>query len=218
LSYFEHNILREGRGEWSRPDTMKRSRALFTLDKFGAVGAILAAAAAPCCFPLLAAIGAALGLGALQAWRGYMDYAIQAFAVISALGGAFAFRRRRRTWPLGVGLASAAVIFFAFYASYQVALVYLGLAGLAVAAIGNVLAARQDGSFERRVELMSTITCPHCGHQQAQAMPTNACVYFFECPKCHATLRPKPGDCCVFCSYGSVKCPPIQSAGGCCAR
>jgi hypothetical protein len=25
-------------------------------------------------------------------------------------------------------------------------------------------------------------------------------------------LRPKPGDCCVFCSYGSVKCPPQQKA------
>jgi hypothetical protein len=23
-------------------------------------------------------------------------------------------------------------------------------------------------------------------------------------------LRPKPGDCCVFCSYGSVKCPPMR--------
>jgi hypothetical protein len=24
-------------------------------------------------------------------------------------------------------------------------------------------------------------------------------------------LRPKAGDCCVFCSYGSVPCPPIQA-------
>jgi hypothetical protein len=27
-------------------------------------------------------------------------------------------------------------------------------------------------------------------------------------------LRPKPGDCCVFCSYGDMKCPPMQG-GGC---
>ncbi|MFZ0027756.1 MAG: GDCCVxC domain-containing (seleno)protein, partial [Pseudolabrys sp.] len=27
---------------------------------------------------------------------------------------------------------------------------------------------------------------------------------------------PKDGDCCVFCSYGSVPCPPIQEKGtGC---
>ena len=31
-----------------------------------------------------------------------------------------------------------------------------------------------------------------------------------------APLRPKPGDCCVFCSYGTVKCPPIQQQRGCC--
>jgi hypothetical protein len=32
-------------------------------------------------------------------------------------------------------------------------------------------------------------------------------------------LKPLPGDCCVICSYGTVKCPPVQAAGsptGCC--
>lgn len=197
---------------------MKNSRAISALDKFGAVCALLAAAAAPCCFPLLAAVGAALGLGALQSWRGYMDYAIQGFVLLSVVGSAFAFRQHRQAWPLGVGLMSAALAFFAFYVSYHVALIYTGLTGLAVASIWNVIAKRQVGSCCRSVESQSVITCPHCGHQQQEEMPTNACVYFFECPKCHATLRPKPGDCCVFCSYGSVKCPPIQSAGGCCAR
>ena len=67
---------------------MKDPRALSALDKLGAVGAFLAAAAAPCCFPLLAAVGAALGLGALQAWRGYMDYVIQGFVLVSGVGGA----------------------------------------------------------------------------------------------------------------------------------
>ena len=30
-----------------------------------------------------------------------------------------------------------------------------------------------------------------------------------------AHLRPRSGDCCVFCSYGTVKCPPIQADSGC---
>jgi hypothetical protein len=47
-------------------------------------------------------------------------------------------------------------------------------------------------------------------------MPTDACQWFYECPSCHALLRPRPGDCCVFCSYGTVKCPPIQQGDGCC--
>jgi hypothetical protein len=64
--------------------------------------------------------------------------------------------------------------------------------------------------------LKSVLTCPECGFAEAEAMPTNACLYFYECGSCHTLLRPKAGDCCVFCSYGSVKCPPIQEASGCC--
>jgi hypothetical protein len=47
-------------------------------------------------------------------------------------------------------------------------------------------------------------------------MPLDACVFFHECAGCGALLRPKPGDCCVFCSYGSVPCPPVQEQQGCC--
>jgi hypothetical protein len=64
--------------------------------------------------------------------------------------------------------------------------------------------------------LQSTLTCPQCGHQASETMPTTACQYFYECLACGALLRPKPGDCCVFCSYGTVPCPPIQQQGSCC--
>jgi hypothetical protein len=43
-------------------------------------------------------------------------------------------------------------------------------------------------------------------------MPTHACQYFYDCKGCGAVLKPKAGDCCVFCSYGDVPCPPIQEA------
>ena len=59
--------------------------------------------------------------------------------------------------------------------------------------------------------LQSVITCPHCGTAKSETMPTEACWYFYECSSCGTRLRPKPGDCCVFCSYGSVPCPPIQA-------
>jgi len=58
--------------------------------------------------------------------------------------------------------------------------------------------------------LQSTITCPACGAESREDMPTDACVVFYECKACGRLLRPQPGDCCVFCSYGSVKCPPVQ--------
>jgi hypothetical protein len=59
----------------------------------------------------------------------------------------------------------------------------------------------------------SIITCPACGTAKAETMPTDACLYFYECTGCGTLLRPKHGDCCVFCSYGSAPCPPIQVAG-----
>ena len=62
----------------------------------------------------------------------------------------------------------------------------------------------------------SVLTCPKCGAVAVETMPTDACIYFYECRTCHDVLRPKAGDCCVFCSYGSVKCPPIQTESPCC--
>lgn len=64
--------------------------------------------------------------------------------------------------------------------------------------------------------LQSVLTCPHCGVPTTETMPEDACLFFWNCPACGARLRPKPGDCCVFCSYGSVKCPPKQLESGCC--
>ena len=58
--------------------------------------------------------------------------------------------------------------------------------------------------------LTSTITCPHCGHKKTETMPTDACQWFYECTGCGVLLKPKEGDCCVFCSYGDVPCPPVQ--------
>lgn len=69
--------------------------------------------------------------------------------------------------------------------------------------------------------LLSILTCPECGHQKEEKMPTEACQFFYKCESCGAELKPKPGDCCVYCSYGSVACPPVQekntnNTGGCC--
>lgn len=65
--------------------------------------------------------------------------------------------------------------------------------------------------------LNSVITCPNCGHKKEEVMPTDACQYFYDCENCKAVLKPKDGDCCVFCSYGTVKCPPIQQGVSCCS-
>ena len=72
------------------------------------------------------------------------------------------------------------------------------------------------------MQLTSTLTCPECGGVATETMPTNACQFFYDCRHCAAVLRPLAGDCCVFCSFGDVPCPPIQEAkangtvAGCC--
>ena len=47
-------------------------------------------------------------------------------------------------------------------------------------------------------------------------MPRDACVYFYGCKECGAILQPSEGDCCVFCPYGKVPCPPIRDGEACC--
>jgi hypothetical protein len=63
--------------------------------------------------------------------------------------------------------------------------------------------------------LDAAITCPQCGHTVTELMPRDRCVFFWECAACHAVSRPKPGDCCVYCSYADRRCPPVQDGQPC---
>jgi hypothetical protein len=61
-----------------------------------------------------------------------------------------------------------------------------------------------------KIITISKLTCPECGFMQNLEMPADACLFFHQCGNCTTLLKPKAGDCCVFCSYGDVPCPPIQ--------
>lgn len=73
--------------------------------------------------------------------------------------------------------------------------------------------------LESEAVLESVLTCPICKVAKIETMPTDACQFYYDCTGCGALLRPLKGHCCVYCSYGSVPCPPIQieGPGGCCA-
>ncbi|WZL90056.1 GDCCVxC domain-containing (seleno)protein [Salinimicrobium sp. 3283s] len=64
--------------------------------------------------------------------------------------------------------------------------------------------------------LKSILTCPNCKNAREEIMPTDACQFFYKCSSCDAVIKPLEGDCCVFCSYGSVACPSIQEKINCC--
>jgi hypothetical protein len=62
-------------------------------------------------------------------------------------------------------------------------------------------------------QLMATITCPHCATETPAVMPEESCQFFWDCPACGNVLRPKPGDCCVFCSFADTPCLPVRRTG-----
>ena len=65
------------------------------------------------------------------------------------------------------------------------------------------------------VRLRSSLHCPYCGKEEELTMPENACVIMRPCSGCGRMMRAQPGDCCVFCSYGSLPCPPVQQHRRC---
>lgn len=71
--------------------------------------------------------------------------------------------------------------------------------------------------MQKEFKIESMITCPHCHHSKTETMPADACQWFYECSFCKTLLEPNNGDCCVYCSYGTVQCPPIQQGGSCCS-
>jgi hypothetical protein len=65
------------------------------------------------------------------------------------------------------------------------------------------------------INLKSKLTCSYCGYEKIETMPTDACQFFYKCNNCQKILKPKKGDCCVFCTYGDIPCPPIQENKKC---
>ncbi len=54
-----------------------------------------------------------------------------------------------------------------------------------------------------------------CADPRTETMSTDACQFYYQCRNCKVLLRPKPCDCCVFCSFGSVSCTPVQQSACC---
>jgi hypothetical protein len=177
------------------------------LEKFGSIGAVIAAAACPICFPKLALLGGLLGLGAFSAYEAQLFIAAQALVVVALAGHGLAYRQHRNAWLLGSALVCAAAVFAGLYVFGSEWLTYAGFGGL-IAASSYDLWIR----LRKRPILSCVLTCPKCGSRRRETMPRDACQFFYECHGCRTVLRPSPGECCVFCSYGSVKCPPMQLA------
>lgn len=191
-------------------------RAVKSIDKIGTAGLFITALFSPCCFPLFAFAATALGLGSFELFGGWTMWVYQAMVVVSLAGLYISYRGHRKPYPLLGGALGAAAIFYGYHLNESEAWIYFLYAGMAALLAATALNFYMNKQRTNKATLESTITCPACGHQKQETMPTDACVYFYECESCHTRLKPAQGDCCVYCSYGSVKCPPIQAGANCC--
>ena len=115
--------------------------AINVLDKFGSVGAVIAGAAVPCCFPFLSLIGSILGLSFLAPYERYVLYAMQILVVVARMGSVIAFRNHRKILPLLLGILSSAAVLYSLNTDMDIRLMYGGLAGLLVVAVWNSIEA-----------------------------------------------------------------------------
>jgi len=63
--------------------------------------------------------------------------------------------------------------------------------------------------MNREQHRFSAVTCPECGHVQAERVPEEEGSLLYQCTACRVLLRPKQGDCCVLCSYGDLPCGAV---------
>jgi hypothetical protein len=54
------------------------------------------------------------------------------------------------------------------------------------------------------------VTCPVCKTRVQETMTSETPKLIYHCPVCLTWLTPEKGDHCIYDSYGSVNCPPIQ--------
>lgn len=186
------------------------------IDKLGLIGIILTVFFSPCCFPLFAFGASALGLGSFELFGGWTMWVLQAMVLVSLIGLVISYRKHRCLYPLLVAFPSMLIMFSGFYLiteDYWIYFIYAGMSGLFVATIWNY---RRNKLHQPKTKLESIITCPDCGFSKKETMSTNSCQYFYDCQQCKTVLKAKEGDCCVYCSYGTEKCPPMQTGEGCC--
>lgn len=102
-------------------------------DKAGALGSIVSAAACPACFPALASLGAAAGLGIFSGYEGlFLTTLLPLFASVALVANAVGWYRHRQ-WHRGLmGMIGPAIVLAAMLLfvgqRWTAELLYAGLA------------------------------------------------------------------------------------------
>lgn len=114
-------------------------------DKAGFLGTLVSAMGCASCFPALASLGAAVGLGFLTRWEGlFITTLIPLFALLALIANAVGWRAHRQTHRLVLGLLGpllvlAAALLMRFYGISTAPLLYVGLAFMLGVSVWDVV-------------------------------------------------------------------------------
>jgi hypothetical protein len=113
------------------------------LDKLGSVGAVIAGAAVPCCFPFLSLFGSILGLSFFARYESVIMYLLQGLVVLALVGSVIAYRGHRKILPLILSVLSTAAVLYGMNSGLDIYFIYSGMIGLLIVAVWNTIEARR---------------------------------------------------------------------------
>ena len=113
------------------------------LDKVGSIGAVIAGAAVPCCFPFLSLFGSILGLSFFARYEATIMYLIQGLVLLALVGSIIAYRGHRKALPLILAVASTASVLYGMNTGLDIYYIYGGMIGLLIVSVWNTIEARR---------------------------------------------------------------------------
>lgn len=157
-------------------------KLLANIDKLGTTGLFLTALLLLCCFPLFAFAASAIGLGSAELFGGWTMWIFQSMVLLAVGGRYLSYRKHRNLYPLIIGIISGLAVLYGYHindSDYWTYFLCAGMLGLLVATLWNYQRNKiQQIRKSMTIELSSSITCPNCGHQKTETMPTDTCTYF----------------------------------------
>jgi len=113
-------------------------------DKSGALGAIVATMGCAMCFPALASIGAAIGLGFLSQWEGlFVNTLLPVFAWIALIANALGWISHRQWHRSIIGMVGPVIVLLSMYPWFKYGwstwTLYGGLALMLAVAIWDLI-------------------------------------------------------------------------------
>ena len=109
-------------------------------DKTGVLGSLVAGMGCATCFPALASIGAAIGLGFLAQWESLLVHVLlPLFALIALLANALGWFSHRQWQRSALGMIGPILVLIGRY-TFSGVVLYVGLAWMVMAAIWDLVA------------------------------------------------------------------------------